>query len=94
MRSIVKDLRRVQFVDRDKNRDTLDRYQLTVAGVCARVAKLTPEQYVKGPDDDDDGSDGSIWFFYHDEFGMRFYVKLKLYAVEGEDRLKILSFHD
>jgi hypothetical protein len=94
MRSVVKDLRRVRFLDREKNRDTLDRYGLTVQGICTRLAKLCPDQYVKGPEADDDGSDGSIWFFYHDEFGVRFYVKLKLYAAEGEDRLKFLSFHD
>jgi hypothetical protein len=94
MRAVLGDLRRVRFIDRDKNRDTLDRYRLTVSDLCSRLAKLKPENFVKEPEPDDDGSDGSIWVFYHDEFGARFYVKLKLYTVEGEDLLKILSFHD
>lgn len=94
MRAVLKDQRRVRFLGREKNRETLDRHRLTVPDICKRLAKLGPEQCVKGPEADDDGSEGSIWFFCHDEFGVRFYVKLKLYDIEGSDRLKIISFQD
>ncbi|MCX7025992.1 MAG: hypothetical protein NT061_00580 [Spirochaetes bacterium] len=94
MRAVLKDIRRVRFVEREKNLASLDRYHLTVSDICERLAKLGPEHYVRGPEKDYDGSEGSIWFFYHDEFGTRFYVKLKLYEINGSGRLKIISFHD
>ena len=77
-RAIVGDLRRLRFVDREKSRDTLDRYRLTVSGLCSRLAKLKPENFVKGSEPDNDGSDGSIWVFYHGVFGTRIYLKLML----------------
>jgi hypothetical protein len=97
MRTVLKESRdpqRIIYVQRGKNQDTLERYNLSVQGIYKRLARLGPEQYWKGPEKDDDGSDGSLWFFFHDEFGARFYVKLKLFEVDGEDWLKILSFHD
>jgi len=94
LRAVLKDPRRVRFIERDKNRDAKERYNLTVPGICKRLERLGPAQYWKGPEADDDGSEGSVWFFFHDEFGVRFYVKLKLYIINGSDRLKILSFHD
>lgn len=94
LRAVLKDPRRVRFIERDKNRDAMERYNLTVPGICKRLERLSAAQYWKGPESDDDGSDGSVWFFFHDEFGARFYVKLKLFAIDGTDWLKILSFHD
>jgi len=94
MRSVLVEEQRVWVVGRDKNRETIQRYGLSKKEILKRLAKLEPSNYWKGPEADEDGSEGSIWFFFHDEFGARFYIKLKLYVVEGEDRLKVLSFHD
>ena len=85
---------RVRVIERDKNLAAMDRFGLTARGICERLARLGPEHFWKGPEDDDDGSEGSVWFFLHDEFGARFYVKLKLFSVSGEDWIKVLSFHD
>ena len=94
MRAILAEKRRVWVVDRDKNLDAMQRYGLSKKAICKRLERLEPSNYWKGPEPDDDGSAGSVWFFFHDEFGARFYVKLKLYTVSGEDWLKVLSFHD
>jgi hypothetical protein len=94
LRTVLAEQSRVMVVDRDKNLDAMHRFGLNKKEICKRLAKLGPSNYWKGPEADDDGSDGSVWFFFHDEFGARFYVKLKLYVIEGEDRLTVLSFHD
>jgi len=94
MRAALDDPRRVLVVDRQKNREAMERYGLSKQAIRKRLAKLEPSNYWKGPEADDDGSDGSVWFFFHDEFGARFYVKLKLFTISGEDWLKVLSFHD
>jgi len=92
--AVLKDNCRVLLVDRDKNRDSMERYGLSFEGICKRLAKLGPEHYWKGPERDDDGSEGSLWFFFYDEFGARFYIKLKLFKMDGSDWLKVLSYHD
>ena len=94
MRTILKDQQRVWVVDRDKNRDAMHCFGLSKKAICKRLGALNSANYWKGPEPDDDGSDGSVWFFFHDEFGARFYVKLKLFTIDGEDWLKVLSFHD
>jgi hypothetical protein len=94
MRVVLEDQRHVRFVERDKNIETLERYRLTVQDVYKRLAKLGPEQYREGPESDDDGTEGSVWEFSHDEGGVPIYVKLKLYVIGDSDRLKIISFHD
>jgi len=94
MRAVLKDNRRVLLVDRDKNRDAMERYGLSYNGICKRLAKLGPEHFFKGPERDEDGSEGSLWFFLYDEFGARFYIKLKLFKMDDSDWLKVLSYHD
>jgi hypothetical protein len=94
MRAVLKDQQRVWVVDRDKNRDAIQRFGLSKQAICKRLGALESANYWKGPEADDDESDGSVWFFFHDEFGARFYVKLKLFTIDGEDRHKVLSFHD
>ncbi len=93
-REVLKNHRLVLLVDRDKNRDAMEHYGLSFEGICKRLAKLGSEHYWKGPERDDDGSEGSLWFFFYDEFGTRFYIKLKLFQMGGSDWLKVLSYHD
>jgi hypothetical protein len=94
LRAVLSQPGRILVVDREKNREAMERYGLSKKEILRRLAKLEPAQYWKGPERDDDGSEGSLWFFFHDEFGTRFYVKLKLYTIEGADWVKVLSFHD
>lgn len=58
------------------------------------LKEIQIEHYQKGPEDDHDGSFGSICTFILPYGSKEIYIKLKIYSVNGEDWLKILSFHD
>ncbi len=94
LKAVLKRPDRVQYVDRLKNREALERLCLSEALFRKALGRLRGEHYKAGPEADHDGSDGSIWVFIYPDEGPRFYVKLKLYTVGAEDYLKILSFHD
>lgn len=42
------------------------------------IFNLTPDEYVKGPEPDDDGSPGQVWVFKPNIEGTNIYLKLKL----------------
>jgi hypothetical protein len=69
------------------------RLNLTVPMVYQELLKLTPSNYYMGPEEDRDGSEGEVWVFRHPVSGVELYIKMKLFQVQGEDYLKILSFH-
>jgi len=94
LKKLLKRPEKVSFINREKNIEAMERHGLTVQALLKRLGALKPENYKSGPHPDDDGSGGSIWVFLLNEDGTRFYIKLKLYTIEGEDYLKILSFHD
>ena len=85
---------RAVFIERQENRKTLYDYSLTTLDVCRVILELTVNDYHKGPEDDHDGSDGYVWVFLHSISGNRIYIKVKLFLVEGESHVKILSFHE
>lgn len=84
----------ILFVDRKKNLEALERFNLNQSLVLHMVSRLTPTQYKSGPEADFDGSEGTIWIFSSPVEGREFYVKLKLITVNGLDYIKIISFHD
>jgi hypothetical protein len=94
MKTVLATPSRVIFIPRDKNLSTLARFDLTVKDVLRRLALLGPSNYAKGPEADEDRTEGSVWIFFHNEAGTRLYVKLKLIRIGNLDWLKILSFHD
>ena len=61
-----------------KNRATLLRLGLLVDDLKDIIRSLTSIDYVSGPEDDYDGSDGKIWKFKKRAFGETFYIKLKI----------------
>jgi hypothetical protein len=65
------------------------------------IADLRPEHYAKGPERDDDGSDGDVMVFYHpytrqapprDEILL--YIKLKIWTDTDGDAGIVMSFHN
>ena len=85
---------RAIFIERPENKKTLYDYNLSTNDVYRIIVELTEEDYYKGPEDDRDGSAGYIWVFIHPLSGCRIYIKLKLFAIDEVDYVKILSFHE
>lgn len=83
----------VFFARREKNDNTLFDLGISRDSVIDVIFKLTVSDYHKGPEDDHNGSDGDVWVFKHPVSGCVIYIKLKLYEKNGEDFLKIISFH-
>lgn len=77
------------FVERKPNLDALAQMGMTVATAEKIIFSLTAGNYSRGPECDDDGSQGEIWFFTTDQSGHHLYIKLKL----DRSAAKCLSFH-
>lgn len=69
--------------------DGIAQLGLTVQDAKEVIVALTERQYSRGPDMDDDGSNGEIWVFAADIDGVQTYIKLKFDGSEA----KCLSFH-
>lgn len=93
MKRLVKARKNIYFVHRKENEAALLSLNLTVDMVWNELLKLTPSSYAKGPEADRNGSDGEVWVFLHPVTGVGIYIKLKLFKVNGQDHLKVLSFH-
>lgn len=93
MKELAKARKNIFFVPRKKNEESLLRLNLTVPMVYQELIELTPSNYYVGPKEDRDGSVGEVWVFRHPVSGVEIYIKMKLFQVQGEDYLKILSFH-
>lgn len=65
------------------------------------IAKLGPEHYQRGPEPDDDGSDGDVMLFYYPYARLfppcdriHLYIKLKIWTDTNGDAGIVMSFHD
>jgi hypothetical protein len=67
---------------------------LTLNDVIDELFKLTTLDYISGPENDNDGTDGQIWKFRHALNNKTVYVKLKLFCEDKQDWVKIISFHE
>ena len=86
-------IKKYYFVKRDKNMQALFDLGLNIPDVINAILHLRVEDYIGGPEDDFDGTDGQVWMFRHPLSGKSIYIKVKFWDYKGEDRLKILSFH-
>ena len=77
------------FVRRKKNLDDLSRLGISIKSVKTILLNLTTADYIAGPEQDRDGTEGEIWKFGKDHDCGELYIKLKL---EGS-RAKVISFH-
>lgn len=58
------------------------------------IAQLNPEHYQWGPEDDRDGSSGSVVLFFYPYGEFTLYIKLKIWTDEHGDAGAVLSFHE
>ncbi|MBN1523597.1 MAG: type II toxin-antitoxin system MqsR family toxin [Spirochaetales bacterium] len=84
----------VHFINRKKNIEFLLKIGLTVGNVFDILMQLTPQNYHFGPLYDKDGSEGQVWIFIHPITNKKIYIKLKFFEGEGNDWMKVLSFHE
>ncbi|GAY72438.1 type II toxin-antitoxin system MqsR family toxin [Lentilactobacillus kosonis] len=65
--------------------------EMTLESIKIILMKLTPDDYVKGPELDRDRPGEYLWVFYKDgETEKRLYIKLKL----TNGHAKVISFHE
>jgi hypothetical protein len=84
------------FVQRQKNLLGLAALGVTPVSTEQILDGLTPENYVRGPEKDHDGSQEDVWFFGCDVGGTEVYIKLKLVQdpkKRGVQWAKALGFH-
>jgi hypothetical protein len=80
--------------NRKKSRDFLLKYGFTVEDINAVLNQLEPKHYSKGPEDDHDGSEGSVYVFLCQYEGLNIYIKAKIVIDSNGDNGIILSFHE
>lgn len=84
-----------RFVPRRKNLEALSEHGLTIEDAKNEIISLVVGDYYKGPKQDFDPTQpGDVWEFKKDLDGKKFYVKLKIQKIDGNDVLKCLSFHE
>jgi len=78
--------------DRNKNRKTLIKLNITESIRKDCILNLTDLDYCKGPLCDDIGK-GKIWVFGLEIDNKEVYIKLKIDEYKGDEYAKCLSFH-
>jgi len=82
--------------DREKNLQGLLDLGMDIAERKEVLLSLEPEDYVKGPEPDDTGSDKEVWFFGKEYNGKEIYIKLRVVRDTKKKNLHralIWSFH-
>ncbi len=81
------------WTDRSKNIDAVNRLGLSIPSVKEIIYNLKVEEYYSGPENDHNGSEGTIWKFFHPVTNEVIYIKLKLFTVGSNQYVKVVSFH-
>lgn len=85
---------RITIVSREKNWDALTDLGLTERQRDNALLALTPDNYSKGPEPDDDPKrEGEVWFFGAEVHGQLVYIKLKLVEDGPLRKAVCVSFH-
>ncbi len=81
-------------VIRDKNKQSLVELNLTPELRKEIILSLTPQDYISGPEPDEDKPGDEVWIFgkkLSEADGI--YIKLKIFTVSGKHIGKCISFH-
>ena len=81
------------FVPRQENRDCLFQLNMSSQDAIATIRSLAVADYVKGPEQDENGSEGEVWVFTKPYKRTTLYIKVKLYTDHGAEKVTIISFH-
>ena len=84
----IKKASSIILIPTEKNRNTKYRLGLVNKDLVQLVKDLKAIDYVSGPEDDYNGTEGSIWIFKKFAYGVFFYIKIK-----NVKPLKIISCH-
>lgn len=82
--------RKMKLIPRKKNMDSIYKMGLTILLVEEIILELEIEDYLKGPEDDYNGSDEKIWMFLKKVEEYKVYIKIKLDAND----CVVISFHE
>lgn len=77
----------------DKNLQALADLNITAVQRKEIILQLTPEDYIRGPEEDKDRGGENIWIFAKHVQGREIYIKLKFFEAGGNFYAKCLSFH-
>lgn len=80
-------------LDRPKNEQGLFELGITIEQRQQAIMYLGYKDYIKGPEPDEDGSSGDIWFFKKIVAKVEVYIKLKKWDRDGRTYVKCMSFH-
>ncbi|GAB1483186.1 hypothetical protein MASR2M78_20020 [Treponema sp.] len=94
VKRIVQQPKNILFINTAKNRNALTSLGVSIKEVIQIITLLDPNDYHAGPDKDHDGSEGSIMIFLRPYNRVVFYIKLKIFNLNGVKYLKVLSFHE
>ncbi len=81
------------IVERKKNQDTLIQLGLTRRNLVDELTSLSIKNYCSGPELDDQRQTDVLWTFGKEIEGVEIYIKTKIFTVDGEDYVKLISFH-
>lgn len=68
--------------------------ELTAEDATEMIANLKPEHHYVGPENDHDGSPGSVCVFLYPYKRLRLYIKIKIVTGSCGDTGAVLSFHE
>ena len=92
MRAAIK-FGKVNFINRSKNMNTLDKLGWMPEDAIDEIETLTYDEYKNGPEIDRMyPTSDKLWVFKKEIEGENFYIKLKV-EHQDEDSLRVLSFH-
>ena len=88
--------RNFYFLKRSKNINFLTRYGFTIKEVKKVILSLTPLDYQRGPEPDENKNKepGQIWIFNKSYLNKEIYIKLKIFSYNEKLFLKCISFHE
>ena len=78
---------------RKKNQDTLIPFGMTRRNLVDELTSLSINNYCSGPELDDQRQTDVLWTFGKEIEGVEIYIKIKIFTVNGEDYVKLISFH-
>jgi len=79
------------LIERQKNIDSITAMGITIPQLKSVILKLTPKNYVSGPEEDVKYPEHYIWLFGYDFGGEEVYIKLSGNFSHGV--AKCISFH-
>lgn len=87
--------RKVVFSPRSrKTKEFMLAEGLVVDDILDVLSQLRPEHYIRGPEDDRDGSGGNVMVFHFPYDQRTLYIKLKLWTDSSGEEAAVISFHE